>query len=431
MKKLIAVFMAAALVLLLASCYNDSEEKTGKTVKIQFMHMQVEQERVDEIQKIIDKFQMENQGILVEQVPVNEDDYDVKIMTLGASGKLPAVVEYSQEQARMSVSNQFTDTSSVNKVIDSIGINSFYQGALYAVRTENGESFAGVPVSNWVQGIWVNEAMIAEKGFAVPTDWKEVLTIAKAFNDPVSKKYGIAIPTGENTFTEQVFSQFALSNDANVFDQNGKATINTPEMKEALAYYRELAALSMPGSTGVPEVKDAFIGKNTPMAMYSTYILGATVDAGFVKDVRLSLPANKKKAAYGTVICLGISSGLGEEEKNAAKKFVGFYAETENNASWLLMSPGGMHPVIKSVSNYSPYLTNSKIVAYSHLAPDVASAAENLKFFGTVNGKNYAAMGDITNKNIISKLVNSVVVLNGDIDKELEIAQKEVEELVK
>ena len=71
--------------------------------------------------------------------------------------------------------------------------------------------------------------------------------------------------------TEQAFSQFALSGGANVFDANGNVKIDTPEMSKALAFYRALAANTMPGSNDVMEIKDAFMNGSAPMAVYSTY----------------------------------------------------------------------------------------------------------------------------------------------------------------
>ena len=225
-----------------------------KEVKITFMHQQVEQERQDVLATIIADFETKNPGIKVEQMPVNEDDFDTKIATLAGSGQLPAIVEFSADQAKANAKNELTNFDAVDSVIATKGESNFFAGALSIAKTEDGAHYIGVPISGWVQGIWVNTAMLAEKGMAVPTTWDEVLTVAKAFNDPANKKYGIAIPTSESAFTEQVFSQFALSNGANVFDKDGKVTFNTPEMKAAVEYYKELAQYSMPGSTGVPEV---------------------------------------------------------------------------------------------------------------------------------------------------------------------------------
>ena len=110
-KWLSALLVSAMAVTLVAGCggsggnsgSSDAGDSGDGTVKIQFMHQQVEQERLDVVQSIIDAFEAENEGIEVESIPVNEDDYDSKITTLGGSGELPAIIEYSQDQAKTSV----------------------------------------------------------------------------------------------------------------------------------------------------------------------------------------------------------------------------------------------------------------------------------------------------------------------------------------
>lgn len=449
-KKIVSLLLAAAVVAGLAGCQSkedtsdnnsgsttesesnesDSDDAEAETVKIQFMHQQVEQERQDVVQSLIDKFQDENPGIEVEQIPVNEDDYDSKIVALGGSGELPAVVEYSQDQAKTSVTNQFTNTAVVDEIIKEKGEDQFFQGVLDVIKTEDGSHYVGVPVSGWVQGIWVNTAMLKEKNLEVPTNWEEVLEVAKAFHDPANKKYGIAIPTSNSAFTEQVFSQFALSNNANIFDSEGKVTFDTPEMKEAMEYYKELAANSMPGSTEVADVNDAFVGKNAPMAMYSTYILNAVVEAGFINDLQLVLPNNKSEAAYGAITVLGVAEGMDAAETEAAKKFVSFMIEEENNITWLHMAPGGVQPVLTAVSGSEAYESNEAIKQFAHLSDGISTAFDNLQLFGSVDGKNFMVMGDVTNKGSISKAINNVAVQNADIDTELKNAQTEIEGLM-
>lgn len=404
---------------------------TGEEVTIQFMHMQVEQERQDVIAKLIEKFEAENPGIKVEQMPTNEDDYDTKITSLGGTGVLPAVMEFSQDQAKTSVTNDFIDLAANKEVISGKGEEEFFDGALNVIKTEDGNDYVGVPVSGWVQGIWCNTAMLKEKGFDVPQNWDDVLEIAKAFYDPNSKQYGIALPTSESAFSEQVFSQFAISNGANVFNGDGTVTIDTPEMKEALNYYKELASYSMPGSTEVADVKDAFVNQNAPLCLYSTYILRAVQEAGFLDDVELALPNKTQQAAYGCVIVLSIASGLGDAEKATAEKFVSFMLEKENNESWLLMAPGGIQPVLSEVAEDAAYKENEAIVPLAHLLDEVGVAFDNLQLFGCVDGKNYMVMGDVTNKGILSKMINNVVVQGSDPQTELANAQAEVEAMSK
>ncbi|RGG42045.1 extracellular solute-binding protein [Roseburia sp. AF22-2LB] len=442
-KKILSMMLVAAMTVgTLAGCGSNSgngnSEKgtdttadAGEEVTIQFMHMQVEQERQDVIAKLIEEFEAENPGIKVEQMPTNEDDYDTKITSLGGTGVLPAVMEFSQDQAKTSVTNDFIDLEANKEVIDGKGEDAFFDGALNVIKTEDGNDYVGVPVSGWVQGIWCNTAMLKEKGFDVPQNWDDVLEIAKAFYNPDNKQYGIALPTSESAFSEQVFSQFAISNGANVFDADGNVTIDTPEMKEALDFYKELSSYSMPGSTEVADVKDAFINQNAPLCLYSTYILSAVQEAGFLDDVELALPNKTQQAAYGCVIVLSIASGLSDAEKAAAEKFVSFMLEKENNESWLLMAPGGIQPVLSEVAEDAAYKENEAIVPLAHLLDEVGVAFDNLQLFGCVDGKNYMVMGDVTNKGILSKMINNVVVQGSDSQTELTNAQAEVETMLK
>lgn len=435
-KKLLATGLIIAMTTsLLAGCSGSEEKKSeggsDEHVTIQFMHMQVEQERQDVIAGIIEDFEKENPNIKVEQMPVNEDDYDSKITTLGGNGELPAIMEFSQDQAKTSVTNQFINTDACNEIIKAKGEDKFFDGALKVIKTEDGADYVGVPVSGWVQGIWCNTAMLKEKGFDLPKNWKDVLEIAKAFHDPGNKKYGIALPTSDSAFTEQVFSQFALSNGANVFDSEGNVTINTEAMKEAAQFYKELASYSMPGSTEVADVNDAFVGKNAPMCVYSTYILGACQEAGFLKDVQLALPTKVSPAAYGCIIVLSISNSIDEAQTEAAKKFVNYMIEKEGNEKWLTMAPGGVQPVMGEVAEDPAYSENEAVVPFAHLLGNVGTAFDNLQLFGSVGGKNYMVMGDITNTGIISKALNNILVQGSDIAAELEKAQKDTEALVK
>ena len=202
-------------------------------------------------------------------------------------------------------------------------------------------------------------------------------------------------------------------------------------MKEAVEYYKELASYSMPGSTEVADVKDAFVAKNAPMALYSTYILGAVEEAGFAQDLALVLPTKDDSVAYGCIIVLGIAEGMEDEETEAAQKFVSFLLEQENNISWLNMAPGGIWPVLEGVEEDPAYADLEARKAYANLSDDIAVAVENLQLFGTVDGKNFTEMGDVTNTGTISKMINQVIVQNADIDAELKKAQSAVEELVK
>lgn len=441
MKKLLALATAMIMAVSVIGCTPKTPETAApapteaaapaKEVKIQFMHTMVEQERQEVIAGIIKDFEAKNPGIKVEQVPTDEDSYETKITALGGSGQLPAIMEMSQDQAKLNAKNNFIDFSAVKEVIDSRGEAAFFDGVMNVIKTEDGANFTGVPVGGWVQGIWYNKKVFAEKGLAAPDTWDNIMAAAKALSDPGNRKYGIAIPTANDGFAQQGFSQFALSNNANILDANGKATFNTPEMIEALTFYKSLYKYTMQGSNDVPVVKDAFMNGSAAMAIYSTYMIPSLNEAGTMGDIGFTVPKNKTGAAYGHVGLLTVKADMPAEERNAAVKFLSYMLADEVNIKWLHMSPGGQQPVIKSVAGSAEYLNNPVIQSFAGIAGDISGAFNSLQAFGSVGGKNFLVMGDITSTGIISNAVNRVTVKGEDPAKVAKEANAEIEALLK
>ncbi|MGX6443883.1 ABC transporter substrate-binding protein [Neobacillus sp. K501] len=427
-KKGLYIAMLLLLVAGLTACGGD-EANSGKTT-IEFMHSSVEQERLAVINELVAKFEEENPDIKIKQVPVEEDSYNTKMVTLASAWKLPAVLEVGQDFAKVLDKEQLIDREAVKTVLDKTGEENFYEGALKLVKTENGKGYTGVPISGWVQGIWYNKEMLSSKGFEEPKNWDDVLAIAEAFTDPSNKKYGIAVPTVEGGFSEQAFSQFALSNNANVLDEKGKLAINSKEMKEALFFYQELAKYTMPGSNDVTEVKDAFMNGSTPMAVYSTYLLPSVYEEGSAENIGFAIPTQKTKAVFGTVSALTISTDLEEKKKQAAQKFVEFMAQPENMTKWILMSPGGAQPVNKLVIENETYQANEVVKAFGELSAEIAASYNDIQVFGLVDGKNFLKMGDITSSGAIPQLVNAITVGGKSIDKELKTAEDSIQDIL-
>ena len=426
-KKMIFGTALAVLALTLGACGGGSAKDDEKTT-IEFIHSSVEQDRLKVIDKLVADFEKENPDIKVKQMPVEEDAYNTKVVTLARSNKLPGVIEVSQDFAKVMDKDELIDQKAVGSVMKNVGEDNYYDGAKKLVRTEDGSGYIAAPISGWVQGIWYNKKTLSDAGFSEPTTWDSVLEIAKHFNDAGNKKYGIAMPTADSTMTEQAFSQFALSNNANVLDDKGKVTINTPEMKQALEYYKELSQYTMPGSNDVTEIKDAFMNGSTPMAIYSTYILPSVFEEGKSEDIGFAIPTNKQEAVYGTVSGLTISAGLDKEQKAASEKFVEYLSEAKNMEKWVLMSPGGAQPVNKKVVDSSSYQSNEVISAFGELPKEIASSFDKVQVFGLVGDKNFTKMGGITSSGAISKAVNGVTVGKEDPEKALKTAQESIEE---
>ncbi len=425
-KSKIVLLSALVSCALISGC---KEEK--KTVAIEFMHSSVEQERQAVISRLIDRFQQENPDITVKQVPVEEDAFNTKIITLARTGALPEVIETSHDYAKVMDKEQLVDRKAIGDVIAAVGEQNFYDGVLRIVRSEDGTAWNGVPISAWLQGVWYKKDVLESAGLSEPQNWQQLFEAAQKLSDPAQKKYGIALPTAESVMTEQAFSQFALSNNANVFDASGSITLNTPEMEQALEMYRQLAETTMPGSNNVMEIKDAFMNGAAPMAIYSTYILPAVFKEGNPANLGFMVPTEQSAAVFGTITSLTISNGQAADETAAAEKFVTFMHKAENEAEWVMMSPGAAFPANKGVTDTALWKDNEVIKAFGQLPYDLIAQYPNMQVFGSVGDKNFTRMGDVTGSGVINRAVHNVTVGKKDLKQALTEGQAKLEELVK
>lgn len=425
-KKGLSLLIIILLLTLVTGCGSNNGSEDRETT-IRFMHSSVEQERLAVINKLVEKFEKENPTIKIKQIPVQEDSFNTKVVTLASAGELPEVIEVGQDYAKVMDQDQLIDKNAVERAINKSGKNNYYEGALNLVKTEDGKNYTGLPISGWVQGIWYNKEMLASKGFDEPKNWNEVMEIAKAFTDGKHKKYGIALPTAESTMSEQSFSQFALSNGANILNAKGDLNLNSTKMKESLSYYKKLAHYTMPGSNDTTEIKDAFMNGTVPMAIYSTYILPAVYQEGNADNIGFAIPTQEKTSVFGTVSALTVSSGLENKEKKAAEKFLEFMSKPENTTNWVLMSPGGAQPVNKKVTENKDYQSNKVVKSFGNLSNEIAASFNKIQAFGLVDGKNFSKTANITSSGALPRLVNETTVGNKKVKDELQKAETAIQ----
>jgi multiple sugar transport system substrate-binding protein len=201
-------------------------------------------------------------------------------------------------------------------------------------------------------------------------------------------------------------------------------------MKESLAFYQELAQYTMPGSNDTTEVKDAFMNGTAPMAIYSTYLLPSVYEEGETDNIGFAIPAEKTKSVFGMVSALTISSGLEENQKEAAQKFTAFMSEPENMTEWVLMSPGGAQPVNKKVTENAAYQQNEIVKSFGDLSTEIAAAFNDIQVFGLVDNKNFLKMGDVTSSGAIAKMVNGITVGGKSVNEELEKAESKIKDVL-
>jgi multiple sugar transport system substrate-binding protein len=439
MKRKLSLFSVIVLSLsVLGACSSQSKteqaggSEEGKEVTIQYWHTQTEQERVDQIKALIEDFEAKNEGIHVEQVPVPEEDFPSKISAALGANQLPAIIEGGIDHMFFLGTQGVADTNTHESIIQEIGEEDFYDGAIKTMKNPEGQGYYGIPISGWVQGIWYNDKLFKEKGLEPPTTWENILKAAKAFHDPKNKKYGIVIGTAKDDFTEQTFSQFALSNNAVIFDKNGKVHFNSPEMVQTLEYYKKLAEYTPPGAESWREAREMYLSGRAPMVMYSTYIMGDLAqNKELAKVTKFVVPENKQQATFGQITSLAIMNTVSEKEKEAAKKFVLFLMQKENNIKYLHMSPGGSNPTRKSITKDPAYMENDVLKAYGKTVVDIASSLETLQRFGFQDGVVYPQMGDISAQLIIGEAIYNMTEHGVSPKEAAKAAQEKMEKIAK
>ena len=431
--RIIALIMAAVM---LAGCGagtgsgKDTEQAEGEKVTIEFMHDEAEEDRMAVYDEIIKDFMAENPDIEVKQTAIAEDGYTDKITTLLSAGELPAVVAGSLSLMQTLDGEGVINTEATKEIVDERGRDDFYEQVLSLLNAQDGSGMIGVPITAWVNGVWYRKDLFEERGLNPPETWEDILMAAEEFYDPDNKMYGIMFGTEEGAMTQNNFELFAGSNSASLFDEEGNPQFTSPEMKETLEFYKELYQYSLPGSNGVTQIRDAMIGGNTAMCVFSTYILAPLYNAGMGDKIGFCVPEKTQKSVYSSPSLYTIPNTLSDAETEAAKKFISYMLTDEVNIKVLHIAPGGPQPVLKSVAENPDYKNADVLQVYGEEMDKIADSMNYINIFGTQDGVTDPHIGAINNSLIIPHAINQILVHEQDMDTLMQDAQDSLEEEV-
>ncbi len=402
---------------------------------------QTEENRVEVINELIDRFEAQQDEYRVELVTVQENDIPTKLAAGMAAGRLPQMIEVGAENILKLGAEGMLDTTAVNDVISNIGEDDIYDGALKMLASPDNGYF-GIPLHGWVQGIWYREDLFEEKGLEPPTDWESIMAAAEAFHNPGEQEYGIVIGTDKDSYARQTFTQYALSNNARIFDENGNIVFNSPEMVETLDYYKRLAEFTPPGPNGWRDARDLYLAGRVPMMMYSTYImddigLGATGYEGEQGEMLQNLVdrtnfantmKHKSESVFGQIAGFTIIKSEDQEKVNGAKAFAEFVLTGENYIDFLHMAPGGMNAVRPSIANDPKYLEHELLEVWGDKSARIASGLNSIGKFGYVGGKVFPEIGNITSQFIVGQTIMKMTESGWTAEEAAEWGQEEMED---
>jgi multiple sugar transport system substrate-binding protein len=336
MKKTIVFIMVVLMMVSMVYAQGGKEsEPAVQTVKFWYHFDNPE----TALNPLIEKFESENPGIVIEPERISWDVYNQKLLTAIAGGYPPDVA-----QVKLWWQPQLVEMEALLPLDDYIaswdGKDDIYDKIWELTRYTDGKQYY-MPLQMVILYLYYRTDMFKELGLEVPKTRAEFLNVAQKLTrdtdgDGVTDVYGFGIRGARGG--HDWWGTFVLSSGAKFFDENGKSGLTTPAAIAANQWFIDLYRkykVSPPTtpSDGFKEIIANMVSGKTAMTIHHL---------GSAKDLEAALGDNIS-AAPVPVGTMGSWTSFGDEENavfaatkspDAAFKWVAFLAEAENNAVW-------------------------------------------------------------------------------------------------
>lgn len=422
---------------------------------VEYWTTQTQSDRLQTIEIMADVFEALNPGIDIKVVAVDENDMPKQIAAAAAAKTLPDLIEVGSNLSLAFAEEGIVDTASNTEVIDSIGKPRFYKGALTLVENPEINEYVAVPYRGWVQGIWYRADWFKEAGLEPPTTWESIEKAAKHFYKPQENQYGILIGTKADSYAEQCYTQFALSNDAGQFSKDGELIFNSKAQGEVLDFYTQLAQYNPPGPQ-TWRARDYYLQGKLAMFFYSSYILddialaeaaagslssenfkdleGAQFDPNLAKNTRLATTiTNTSPSSFGTLVGFTMMKNDNKDEVEATKAFIEYMNERDQVVAYSHMAVGGHLPMLRDIAETDEFLNDPKGIFAQYgkeSIKEIVAGFDSIKNFSVVDGKTFPKSGEIFAKQIIPRMIYSATFENKSTKDSLAWAEDQMQQVV-
>ncbi|MCK4803721.1 MAG: extracellular solute-binding protein [Spirochaetes bacterium] len=365
----------------------------------------------DILNSFIDTFNESNRQISVKGVfQGNEEDVYLKLFS---QENLPDIVQIPvQFLPSLKKKNYIIDMTSLiplkikDDIPEKIWNSVLIQDKIY-----------GMPFSYSADILFVNQHILRISGIKqekIPESWENIVSIAEKIRHNTRDKWGIFIPM-ESTAQ---FISFIQSYTGKPVLQNGKITINTAEVKEAMTFLRQLVYLNeiMPSKITAYEAEGLFLSGNLGIMLAQSSMLVYT-ESQLAYDLNVwHLPSGKSIAPIITGTCLAILKSDIKREREAFK-FIEYLVDYENAIKWHTHTGT---PAIRTSAKESLDL----LIFYEESPNHMTSAIELEK--GEIFNP---SSGFLNGSSIIKKAIEEIMINGKDPDKILDAAQIEIDKL--
>ena len=408
---------------------------SAKVVKISLWHQENTAEAVPAFQATIDEFNKTHPNIKVTQ-QANDwmEAYD-KFAAALSIGKAPEMVFTIPDYTiTMRQTGAVQPVDDIIKELDEK--HRFYPAMLAPYHYEG--HYWSIPAFGMDHGLWYRKDIFEAEGLTVPTNWDELVSVAKALTK--DGKYGIGLGASRHLWTSQNLYDLMITNGAeDLFDEEGNVAFNNPKTVETLKLYKELwKNCSPPDSTGwgFAEPVPNFMNGNISMMLHMGHIILFWKDAtGLPPDqlgwAPIPWPENGQRGsiAYSNGIMITTTD---EEKLDAVKTFLHWLYEPENNGQWLSsLTPGLFLPVTEDAAKSEAFWANPVVSTYRTIVEQVIENQKYGKLYGFTSGTPHPKIGVISGQQILARVVQKLVIDDMSPEEAAAWGQAEMEKAIK
>lgn len=412
------------LMLVVAGCFGLAQ------TEVRVWHMEQPPYRVERMQELIDAFNAANPDVQVVQEVQNWGD--VVPLALGAvrAGIQPDILFTIPD---FTVTMRATGAvQPVTELADQMNEEHGFLDAAIDPYTYDGEVWA-VPMYGMVQSLWYRADVLEEAGIEPPTTWEELLEAADALTG--DGQYGIGLPGSRSLYTDQVIYNFMVTAGAeDIFAEDGSLRFDNPQTVRAFEMYNQLYQFSPPDSVNWiwGDAEAAFAAGQVPMIIQFTVI--TTFDQQTDEPAEnlgvVTIPVPAEDGQRGNIYYSNAAMIMTTDEarREAAERFLAYLLEPETYGRFLTMEPGLFLPVTVDGQDAATFWDDPLVVQYR---PQVETMIENSQYgalFGFTTGQVFDAIGPISAQNLLSQVVQQMVVSGQSPEAAVQWGQREMED---
>jgi len=363
MKKLLGILLALVLLSIsLVACgtsdegtednnATSDEEQTEAPAEDVSIKMQIvwgtDSGRGEAIQKIVDVFEQQHENINVELVSTAQNNQ--KLLTQILSGEAPEVLQVPYREVRsLGAEGAFQDLTDEFREES----QNFYD-ELIDLGSVDGKLYGFPWLGHTIQLVY-NKTMFEEAGIEkAPETWDELYETAKALTkdtdgDGQVDQYGIGLVGKQHHDITWLVNMFMTQAGAELVNETGdgyEVALNSPEGKEALAFYKKLATEVAPPDTATKDgggVMEDFRNQVVAMEFQGPWGVTDIWKAGNPFEVGTALtPAGSNGPASDLgPYMLAIPDGVADAKKEAAETLIHYLGSKEAQEMIMLGEEG-------------------------------------------------------------------------------------------